>query len=244
MGIKTSYTPNVPKNLGPGTQSARIISMKLEAPKFDPNGYFVILDLEGPDKGPEFEGFLVDKDNPDGPRYKGQTGRVKSSRYVYTDGTTKTGRAVVRDEQIARFVSNICFAIGEVGINWLSSVDGKFDTVEELVQSFNDMIQQNHITSQYYNFTICSKEYIKDGYTKDDLYFPNYEKGMVFMENPNANPSKLIQFDPTLHVIKAQTPAVSAFEPESGVTQAVADDFSMDEDLSADWSSDDDDLKF
>jgi hypothetical protein len=244
MGIKTGYTENVPKNLLPGTQSARIVNVMLEAPPFDASSYYVIVQLEGPDKGLEFEGFLYDKDAPDGPRYKGQIGRVKSSRYTFKDGETKTGRPVYKDEQIARFISNLCFGLGESAKLWLNDVDGKFDTIEDLVEDFNKMLQTTGYTNEYFNFVVASKEYIKDGYTRHDLFFPGYEKGKVFIEKEGIVPSRLIVFNESLHIIKAEPKPAASFEAESGITNQVADDFGVDAGTTADLSADDDDLPF
>lgn len=228
MGIKLNYSENVPKNLSPGTQEARISRVALESPAYDASASFVILELEGPDMGSEFEGFLVDKNDVEGPRYKGQVGRVKSSRYAYSDGTTKTGRPVYKDQGIARFVSSLCFELGAEAVSWLNESNEKFDSIEELVEDFNNMLQKTGISSRFYNFTIGAKEYIKDGYVRNDMFFPKYEKGKTFVERKDASPSKLIQFDSNLHIIKAEVKPAEDFESASGVTSDTAEDFNMD----------------
>jgi hypothetical protein len=227
MAIKLNYSENVPKNLLPGTQEARIIRALLESPAYDSNASYVVLELEGPDMGADFEGFLIDKNDVEGPRYKGQVGRVKSARYPYSDGTTKTGRPVYKDQGVARFIASLCFELGPDAINWMQTSNEKFDSIEELVEDFNNMLQISGLTNNYYNFVISAKEYIKDGYTRNDMFFPKYEKGKVFIEKKDANPSKLINFDPNLHIIKAEVKPASNFESASGVTSDTAEDFDM-----------------
>jgi len=232
MAIRTDFKPSTPKNLLPGTQVARILSVSLESPAYDKEAYHVVLNMEGPDMGPEFEGFAINREDPDSPKHIGQVGRVKSGRYAFSDGETKTGRIVYRDQGIARFIASVCFAIGDEGKQWLEASNEKYDSIEELVEDFNAYIKSTGISTRYFNVTIAGREYIKDNFTRYELFFPKVATGQVFIERTDVTDKRLVQYDPTLHLIRAQVTDVASFNGDSTATDSVAADFSMEEDTS------------
>jgi hypothetical protein len=121
----TSAKAGVPKTLQPGNVVAKIINISLEEFTILKGAYNVVLNLEGTDMGADFEGFFINKDQPNLGRHKGQVGRVKAGEYAFADGTTKSGIIVKRDDEILKFINNIC---KELGLTWLDDADGKYDT--------------------------------------------------------------------------------------------------------------------
>ena len=97
-----------PKVIQPGNVTCKINSITLDKVPYKEGAYNLNIHLETEDMGSDFEGFLVDKDNPDGPRYKGQIGKVRFSEWPYSDGETKSGIKVSRDIEIVKAISNIC----------------------------------------------------------------------------------------------------------------------------------------
>ena len=131
-----SQTISPKKTLSPGEHTVKINSIGLESVSYKAGAYHLILNVEGPDMGSEFEGFLVDKDKPTGPRYKGQIGKVKFGFYPFSDGETKTnyitintvpsaagtinGNTTVCNNQTS-VAYNISSIIGATGYSWTTS---------------------------------------------------------------------------------------------------------------------------
>ncbi|BCV01490.1 MAG: hypothetical protein CM15mV42_1720 [uncultured marine virus] len=77
-----------------GNQVIRINSITYDQTPYDSDAYNVTLHVESePVKG-EFNGFLKDINDPNGPRYEGQVGRVRFSPYPYKDATLPSGREI------------------------------------------------------------------------------------------------------------------------------------------------------
>ena len=76
-------TGKTPKTIKPGNIKAKILDITLQPLKSDSEAFYLMLHLEGEDLGPDFEGFLYDKDMPSKGRAKGQVGKVRYSMYPY-----------------------------------------------------------------------------------------------------------------------------------------------------------------
>ena len=59
-----------PKTLQPSNCVAKINDVTLDEFTFKPGSYHLVLHLEGVDRGPEFEGFYINKDKPELGRHK------------------------------------------------------------------------------------------------------------------------------------------------------------------------------
>lgn len=194
------------KTLVPGSQSVKVGAISL-AKGYDVDSLKLIYDLEGPDMGEDFEGFLVNFEDKDGPRHKGQIGRVKASQYDYKDGTTKGGKPVKRDQGILQSLLVLAKALNkEEELNALEA-----DTIEDFVDGANRVL----VGDTYINMVIAGKTYEKGGYTKYELFIPYGRDGKYAMEAMGVKDSKLMEFDLALHIIKAK-PAepVEEFEPK------------------------------
>jgi hypothetical protein len=216
--------PSVPKNLTTGTQTCKINSVKLEASPFDKEAYFLYLNMESEPMGDDFEGFAIDKDNPDAGRYLGKVGRVKTNEYAYKDGQTKSGIKVSRDLDLLRAVQSICKATKALA--WMEANNNKHETIEDYIQAFCDDMPFKDV---YFNTTLGGREYFKDNYAKYDLFLVRPGKGQVNMEStdvPEEN-SKLVKFNEELHIKRKKTENIESFGNESVTTSSVGSDFDL-----------------
>lgn len=223
--VTTGGNGATPKTLTPGNVVAKINSVTLEDFKFKPGAVHMILHIEGNEMGGDFEGFLIDKDNPEGGRYKGQVGRVRTSEYAYSDGETKTGIQISRDAEILKMIKNICTAVNAG--KWFDAQDEKHATIEDFVEAFS---KDAPFKDQWLEFCLCAKEYTtKAGYTNYDLYLPKFSKGGVPFDLADESTGKLIQFDPAIHLKKIEAKAVENFgdDSEPAVSKTVAKDFEL-----------------
>jgi hypothetical protein len=180
--------------------------------------------------GDDFEGFLVDKDNPDGPRYAGQIGKVRMGEWPYSDGETKSGVKISRDIEIVKAISNICRQTG--AMVWFEAQDGVHSTIESFVEQLN---QDKPFKDVLVSFCIAGREYMnKAGYMNYDLYLPKQAKGQLNMQKADSVSIKIMTFDPEQHIKKAKSETVSSFSAGSDfdvdvpTTPKVSADFNLD----------------
>lgn len=193
------------KTISPGQWTVKINSVELIAPVYDKESYHMVYNVEGPDMGPEFEGFFLNAQTQNGPRYKGQIGRVKSSFYAFKDATLPSGVEIKRDPSILKAVYFACVATNNT--NWLEEVDGKYSTIEQLVEGFSKMV-----SGTWVKMIVGGKEYTnKQGYTNYDLFLPKNNKDTYVMESSDAQPSKLMAFNPIEHIKTQKVEKVESF---------------------------------
>jgi hypothetical protein len=231
--ISTKNIPSggsTPKVIQPGNVECKINSITLDKVPYKEGAYHLSLQLETTPMGDDFEGFLVDKDNPDGPRYAGQIGKVRMSEWPYSDGETKSGIKINRDIEIVKAISNICRQTG--AMIWFEDQDGVHDTIESFVEKFN---QDKPFKDTYVKFCVAGREYMnKAGYMNYDLYLPKTVRGQFNMQKADSDSIKLMTFDPEQHIKKAKSEAVSSFSAGSDfdvdvpTTSKVSADFNLD----------------
>jgi len=208
----TSSSPK--KTLSPGAHTLKINSIALESVSYKEGAYHLMLNVEGPDMGSSFEGFLLDKDKPNGGRYKGQIGKVKFGFYPFSDGETKTGIKINRDLSILRAVQQLCIAGNK--LEWFEEADGKFATIEEFVKGANVILSDGGL----FNMCVNGKEYESKGYINYDLFLPKSSKDAYALESASASPSKLIAYNPELHIKKIKVDNVESFGDTDPFTAA------------------------
>jgi len=213
----------LPKTISPGNKVLKINNVELEEFKFIDNAYHLILHVETePIEG--FEGFALDKDNPDRGHFAGQIGRIKASQYAFADGETKTGIKIQRDRSILIFLQNLCKTMG---INeWMQAQHNKHNTIEDFVDAFN---QTAPIKDKYLEFCIAGKEYVgKTGYTNYDMWLPKAEKGKYAFGE--VEEGKVIRYDESKHLKKLETTEVSKFgdDDDDLKSSKPSTDFSLD----------------
>jgi hypothetical protein len=198
----------LPKTIVPGEHVVKINSITLTRYPFmeQDNGYYLVMNVEGePIDG--FEGFLIDPENPDKGRYAGQIGEVKVSKFYFKDGTTKTGRAVNRDEDILKQIKNICTVT--YADKWFEDADGKFATIEEFVFGFNT---QAPFKDKKIRMCIAGKEYEnKQGYPAWGLHLAKGNASGYNMQAADSKVSKLIKFNEVEHMERMSPAEVKNF---------------------------------
>ena len=209
--LSTSNLPasGVSKTLNPGQQTVRINSVEL-AKGYNEGSYQVNLNMEGEDLGEGFEGFFIDNVTKEGDRYKGQVGRVRMSQYAYADAVTKSGAQINRDQSILRGLQNLAKVAG---------VQAKLDAIEaDTIEEYVPLASEVLAKGGYFKAVVGGKEYLnKGGYTQYDLFLPNSKGGQYAFTALDEDPTKLMDFNPAVHILK-----------QAGTTSAPVDGFSAD----------------
>lgn len=212
--ISTKDIPNggsskVSKTLSPGNTKVKVNSIYLEPFRFTEGAYNIMLDCEGVDMGPSFEGFFVSKDNESLGRHKGQVGRVRTSQWPYQDKDLGDLQ-INRDMEIVKFLSKFCDATGCT--DWLEKEDGKHESIESLVIALNEAAP---FADSFLNVCLAGREYEnKQGYNNYDLFLPKFTKESIPMENASTDDSisRVTVFDKNTHIIhKKESKEVSDF---------------------------------
>jgi len=218
------------KVIQPGNVTCKINSVTLDKVPYKEGAYNLNIHLETSSLGDDFEGFLVDKDNPTGPRYSGQIGRVRYSEWPYSDGETKSGIKVFRDAEILKAIQTICRETGSMV--WFDAQDNLHETIESFVEQFD---KDKPFKDFYLNFCVAGREYLnKAGYVNYDLYLPRAAKGQLTMQKANADVYKVMTFSDADHIKKAKTESVASFSSGSDddldvpTTSRVSADFNLD----------------
>lgn len=222
--IKTGGGGTTPKTLQPGNTKLTILRVELEDFKFKPDALNMLLHCEGEDMGSDFEGFFIDKNNESLGRHKGQVGRIKAGEWAFADGTTKSGIAVSRDQDILKFLKNLCIELDCV--KWLDDQDGKHATIQSLVTQFNT---DAPFKGKWMNVCIAGKEYLnKEGYPAYELFFPKFSKNGIPFEIAGKEKSRVQQFNEKEHIRKKNVENVQKFEGgEGGDSPAVNSSFKL-----------------
>jgi hypothetical protein len=211
----------LPKTISPGNYTLKLNSLSLEDFKFIPGAKHLVMNVETePIDG--FEGFMIDKDNPEAGHHAGQIGRVKASQYAFADGQTKSGVKVERDKSLMIFLKNLTTALGAQ--DWFLSQDNKHDTIEEFIDAFNN---ERPFENTYLEFCIAGKEYEgKSGYTNYDMWLPKGSKG-VYSFSPKGG--SVMEFNESEHLKKMEAKPVESFgDDDFEVPSRAASDFNLD----------------
>jgi hypothetical protein len=106
---------------------------------------------------------------------------------------------------ILRAIQQLCIASNK--LEWFEEADGKFATIEDFVKGANNVISDGSL----FKMCVNGKEYEKNGYINYDLFLPKSSKDAYAMESAAASPSKLIAYNPELHIKKAKVEVVESF---------------------------------
>lgn len=215
----------LPKTIKPGQQTLKINSVGLKRFPFmeQDNGYYFTLNVETKPLE-DFEGFMIDQNDESKGRYEGQVGEIKTNRYFYKDGKTKSGIEVFRDEEILKQVRKVSLASTGT-TKWLDSVDGKYETIEELVEGFNE---SGVFKGLFFDFTVAGKEYErKNGYTGFDLFLPKLTRDTSAFELEGKASARLIEFNELDHWVKLTPKPVESFGTTDTYAQGNNTDFDL-----------------
>lgn len=202
--VSTQSGSGVKKTLGPGNHVVTINDVSLK-PANKNNGYTIVLHVEGPDMGPEFDGFLKDPNNPGGPKFAGQVAKVRTTDYPAADGITKSGIKVFRDQQMLQTLDRLAISTG---------VQDRLKEIE--AKDWDDMISQARRIFFGKKIAICAagREWTnKGGYTEYDLFLPKGKNGK-YAHTAADNTANLLTFDTAEHIVKEkEAKTVESFEP-------------------------------
>ena len=215
LSTKNLTGKGLPKTLQPGNHVAKINNITLED-GFEAGSYFVVLHLEGEDLGESFEGFLMSKENPNGPRYKGQTGRVKLTPYAFSSGEHH-GHKFDRDLSILGALKNLAIALDKQ--EQLHKIETK--TIEQYVPLAAKVLSSD----QFLNFCIGGREYLnKDGYTNYDLFLPkNTKEGVAYEKLQPVGKRRLYHFDPVIHIRRKKIESIPDFKAPISMDASLGD---------------------
>lgn len=207
------------KILNPGTHYVRIVDLQLERPSYaieGENPYNLLVTFEGVDEGDDFEGFLVDKNNPTMGKYRGKVVTCRSKRYAFSD-YEYNGKQISRDSQIFNWINNLASQWGVLPEMNKANVSG--ETIEEYVENAKRYIMNPEIWGYV---TVAGEEYYKDGYDKPNYrcFLPNIDfKAKLYpfvaseeIEDADAIPQGLLPFDANAHIIVKDKDAVGKTE--------------------------------
>jgi len=202
--------------MGSGNNVIRINNVTFDVTPYDADAYNIVLHVEGKPEEGEFQGFLKDVANPEGPRYEGQVGRVRFSPYAFKDTTLPNGKEISKVDEVMKSM----IQLSEV-LDKRESLDQiEANTIEDFMTKANTALSGD----AYINVCLASREWVnKEGYVNNDLYLPKPSSAGVAMESVNVENSNIIKFDSNNpnHLRKAQveTKPADSFEPatpESG----------------------------
>lgn len=209
---ESSGSGKSPLKLQPGNATVKIHSLSLkEGYNFQQNrGYHIIINAESAPMGGDFEGFLIDQNNPSGPRYLGQVGNIKLQYHAFEDGVTKNGTRRNRDNDMLSAVVRLANAL-----DCRQELDDTIDAaavakIEELIPVATQVFR-----GKWLDVCLAGRGYKdKNGYTAYELFLPYNKGGKLAYEAKGANSGNLMVFDANANIIppKEATP-VSGFEP-------------------------------
>lgn len=213
------------KGINPGNYKAKINKIQLWERPWAPeeNALFLVLNLETMKPSPDFEGYPVDENNPDGEKHEGYVGNVKISSYAFKDGVhTRTGKEISRDREILAALLGLCT---ELGIEeWFRAANGKYNTIESWVEAFN---ADKPYANKFLEFCIGAEEYVgKDGKTKKTLFLPKSEKINGEWHSPYKSLTSikpLLTYVESMHFKKAKTKAVEDFKVDNSTINEAFD---------------------
>ncbi len=204
-----------------GINTIKINRLELVKLPYDSETLNVNLHVESKPMGSGFQGFLKDINDPDGPRYEGQVGRVRLTPYPFKNATLPNGTEIYRDTEILKSMIFLAETLGKR--EELDMIEA--DTIEDFVSSCNDVLSN----SDFFNACVGGKEWEnKDGYINHDLFLPKRSRDGVPMEKADIENSQLLTYNEADHIVKMKktsAPTETAkFEPSPS---DVGDDFDL-----------------
>ena len=205
----------------PGNNVIKINSVSFDQTPYDAEAYNIVLHVETEPIPGEFNGFLKDMENPNGPKYEGQVGRVRFSPYPYKDTTLQSGTEISRDTEVLKAMVFLSEALGK---------RAELDKIEaNTIDQF--MVECNKLFSNtgYFNACLGAREWEnRDGYINNDLFLPKRSKDGVPIEALNSEANRILKFDANNNnhlrrLIKNEEPKTNSFEPAA----VSGDDFDL-----------------
>jgi hypothetical protein len=218
------------KGIVPGNYKAKINEFMLWDEHWrQDNGLFIVMRMETAKPNPEFEGYPINSEDPEGPKHDGLVGNVKYSTYAYkTKYDARKGKEVPRDVAILEDMLRLCIELDCV--DWFKAAQGKYETSPEWIEAFNNDMPYK---DKYLEVCIAGEQYFdKEGKLKTGLHFAKYEKeGTKYINAYKSltNPKKIVQYDEAIHFKKVEAPVVNNFDTASEVAEIEVPEISVDD---------------
>ena len=207
--------------IGVGNNKLKINNITFDQTPYDVDAYNITLHVEGKPEEGDFQGFLKDVNNPEGPRYAGQVGRIRFSPYPYKDTTLPSGIEIQRDSEVLK------------AMIYLSEVLNKRDDLDKIeaatIEDFMTQCNTLFSNSEFFNACIGGREWEnKDGYVNLDLFLPRMSKDGIPLEALEKQNSRLLTFNENDHLrrIQKKENTTNSFEPAKTTVNA-GDDFDL-----------------
>tara|TARA_R110002124_G_scaffold223652_2_gene388940 strand:+ start:295 stop:969 length:675 start_codon:yes stop_codon:yes gene_type:complete len=199
--------------IGTGNQKIKINSITFDQTPYDMDAYNITLHVESEPMDGDFNGFLKDVNNPSGPRFEGQVGRVRFSPYPFKDTTLPNGNEISRDNEVLKAM----IFLSET-VNKREELDAiEASTIEDFMSKAS-IICSN---TGYINACLGAREWEnREGYVNNDLFLPKRNRMGIPLEALDVQDSNLTVFDKTdsnhfRPFIKKEPTVVNSFEPSS-----------------------------
>ena len=188
----------VSKIIQPGTHLCRIIDVEVAAPAYDQNKLQVNFLMETEPIGGDFEGVLIDKNDPKKGSYQGQIGYVKNGQYAFGDWVTPSGEKRYANNEACDFIARLCVSLGVWDAVKVEPKLRNGVTAAELAEVAKKHICNPNLWAYY---TIGGVEKWQDGYD-----YPNYYLHFVKYQNRknyvSLKKDGVVPFDEDVHIIK------------------------------------------
>tara|TARA_B110000977_G_scaffold143514_1_gene182234 strand:+ start:1528 stop:2202 length:675 start_codon:yes stop_codon:yes gene_type:complete len=207
--------------IGPGNNVVKINSITFDVTPYAADAFNIMLHVESQPMDGEFQGFLVDANNPNGPRYQGQVGRIRFAPYPYKDAILPNGSEISRDTEVMKAMIFLSEQLDKR--KELDAIQA--NTIEDFMSQCGAVLSG----PTYLNMCFGTREWEnKEGYVNNDLYLPKLSKAGVPIEALSVENSRLITYNPSdkTHyraLVKKDVLPTSGFEPAS----ATGDDFEL-----------------
>tara|TARA_R110000803_G_scaffold86621_1_gene153064 strand:- start:64 stop:738 length:675 start_codon:yes stop_codon:yes gene_type:complete len=207
--------------IGPGNNVVKINSITFDVTPYAADAFNIMLHVESQPMDGEFQGFLVDANNPNGPRYQGQVGRIRFAPYPYKDAILPNGNEISRDTEVMKAMIFLSEQLDKR--KELDAIQA--NTIEDFMSQCGAVLSG----PTYLNMCFGTREWEnKEGYVNNDLYLPKLSKAGVPIEALGVENSRLITYNPSdkTHyraLVKKDVLPTSGFEPAS----ATGDDFEL-----------------
>ena len=199
--------------IGTGNQKIKINSITFDQTPYDMDAYNITLHVESEPMDGDFNGFLKDVNNPSGPRFEGQVGRVRFSPYPFKDTTLPNGNEISRDNEVLKAM----IFLSET-VNKREELDAiEASTIEDFMSKAS-IICSN---TGYINACLGAREWEnREGYVNNDLFLPKRNRMGIPLEALDVENSNLTVFDKTdsnhfRPFAKKEPTVVNSFEPNS-----------------------------
>ena len=207
--------------IGPGNNVVKINSITFDVTPYAADAFNIMLHVESQPMDGEFQGFLVDANNPNGPRYQGQVGRIRFAPYPYKDAILPNGSEISRDTEVMKAMIFLSEQIGK-----RTELDAiQANTIEDFMSKCNTVLSG----PTYLNMCFGTREWEnKEGYVNNDLYLPKLSKAGIPIEALGVESSRLITYNTNdknhyRALVKKDVLPTNGFEPAA----AAGDDFEL-----------------